>query len=98
MRFRALSKSPATYVILYCEGYTTPIKTNLEEVKDLLYRDIHEKKLRIAMAKTFDQLKEDSAHVDNFLAGNIKLPKKEESGRGRYRSRPALRYRPGIMQ
>ncbi len=67
----------STYVILFCEGYTTPITTSLDEVKDLLYRDIHEKKLRIAMAKTFDQLKEDS-HVDNFLAGNIKLPKKEE--------------------
>jgi len=29
------------------------------------------------MAKMFDNLKED-AHVDNFIAQNIKLPKKEE--------------------
>ena len=29
------------------------------------------------MAKTFDELKDDS-HIDNFLAGNIKVPKKEE--------------------
>jgi parvulin-like peptidyl-prolyl isomerase len=66
-----------TYVILFCEGYTKPIKTSFQEVKDLLYRDIHEKKLRLAMAKTFDQLKDD-AHIDNFLTGNIKSAKKEE--------------------
>ena len=66
-----------TYVILLCEGRTKPIKTSFEEVKELLYRDIHEKKLRLAMAKTFDQLKEDS-HVDNFLAGNMKAPKRDQ--------------------
>lgn len=65
-----------TFVILFCEGYTTPINTNLAEVKDLLYRDIHEKKLRIEMAQTFDKLKE-GAHIDNFLTGDIKAPKKE---------------------
>lgn len=67
----------STFVILFYEGRTTPIKTDMEEVKDLLYRDIHEKKQRVAMAKVFEKLKEDS-HVDNFLAGNIKLPKKVE--------------------
>jgi parvulin-like peptidyl-prolyl isomerase len=67
----------STFVILFYEGRTTPIKTNLDEVKDLLYRDIHEKKQRVAMAKVFERLKEDS-HVDNFLAGNIKVPKKEQ--------------------
>jgi parvulin-like peptidyl-prolyl isomerase len=65
------------YVILYCEGYTKPIDTNFEEVKDILHRDIHEKKLRLAMAKTFDDLKE-NARIDNFLSGNSKAPKKEE--------------------
>lgn len=67
----------STYVILFYEGRTTPIKTSLEEVKDLLYRDIHEKKLRVEMAKTFDKLKEDS-HVDNFLASKVKVTKQEE--------------------
>ncbi len=66
-----------TYVILLCEGRTEPIKTNFEEVKKFLYEDIHEKKLRIAMAKAFEQLKENS-HIDNYLVGNIKLPKKAE--------------------
>jgi parvulin-like peptidyl-prolyl isomerase len=65
------------YVILFCEGYTKPIKTTYEEVKDMLYRDIQEKKMRLAMAKTFDGLK-DEARIDNFLTGNIKAPKREE--------------------
>ncbi|HEV3137927.1 MAG TPA: peptidylprolyl isomerase, partial [Pirellulales bacterium] len=63
-----------TYVILLCEGRTEPVKTEFEEVKKFLYEDIHEKKLRIAMAKTFEQLKE-TAHIDNYLVGNVKLPK-----------------------
>ncbi|MBI3836362.1 MAG: peptidylprolyl isomerase [Planctomycetia bacterium] len=66
-----------TYVILLCEGRTEPVKTRFEEVKKFLYEDIHEKKLRIAMAKAFEQMKE-NAHVDNYLAGNIKMTKKEE--------------------
>ena len=65
------------YVILFCEGYTKPIKTTYEEVKDMLYRDIQEKKMRLAMAKTFAGLK-DEARIDNFLTGNIKAPKREE--------------------
>ncbi len=66
-----------SYVIMYCEGYTKPIDTNFAEVKDLLYRDIHEKKLRLAMAKTFDDLK-DASRIDNYLSGTSKVPKKEE--------------------
>ena len=65
------------YVILFCEGYTKPIKTSFDEVKELLYRDIHEKKLRLAMGRAFDQLKEDS-RVDNFLTGNMRAPKRDQ--------------------
>lgn len=65
-----------TFVILFYEGRTTPIDTSFEEVKDLIYRDIHEKKLRVAMARTFDNLK-DGSQVDNFLTGDIKSPKKK---------------------
>jgi hypothetical protein len=68
-----------TYVILFYEGRTKPIDTNYEEVKDLIFRDIHEKKLRVAMARTFDDLK-DHAHVDNFITGELKTPKKVEAG------------------
>jgi parvulin-like peptidyl-prolyl isomerase len=77
-----------TYVILLCEGYTKPIDTSFEEVKDLLYRDIHEKKLRLAMAKAFDDIK-DNARVDNFLAGTSNVPKREAE---------ALAEDPGIPQ
>ena len=51
-----------TFVILFCEGYTKPVKTDFNEVKDLLYRDIHEKKQRIAMAEKFDYLKDSPGH------------------------------------
>jgi parvulin-like peptidyl-prolyl isomerase len=64
-----------TYVILLCEGFTKPIDTNFGEVKDLLYRDIHEKKLRIAMAKAFDELK-DASKIENYLTGSSKPAKK----------------------
>ena len=50
-----------TFVILLCEGQTKPIDTSFDEVKDLLYRDIHEKKMRLAMAKIFDGFQENAA-------------------------------------
>ena len=56
------------YVILRCLGRTQPIVKDFNAVKDELYRDILEKKLRLAMAKEFDRLKE-SSQIDNFLAG-----------------------------
>ncbi len=56
------------YIILRCLGRTKPVVTDFNAVKDELSRDIQEKKLRLAMAKQFDQLKE-SSQIDNFLAG-----------------------------
>jgi hypothetical protein len=56
------------YIILRCLGRTQPIVKEFDAVKDELYRDIQEKKLRLAMAKEFDRLK-DSSQIDNFLAG-----------------------------
>jgi hypothetical protein len=56
------------YVILRCLGRTEPVVTDIEVVRDELYKDLHEKKLRLAMAREFDRLKE-SAQIDNFLAG-----------------------------
>jgi parvulin-like peptidyl-prolyl isomerase len=65
----------STYVILYYEGRTEPIDTNFNEVKKLLQADIHEKKMRVAMSKAFDNLK-DNSHVDNYLTGEIRAAKK----------------------
>lgn len=66
------------YIILKCLGYTKPKVTSFEAIKNELYKDIHEKKLRIAMAEQFDRLKE-SAQIDNFLAGTSQSGRKVSS-------------------
>mgnify|MGYP000553794111 CR=1 FL=1 len=53
--------------VITAREYNAP---EMAEVVSELQRDIQEKKLRIAMAKEFDRLKE-SATIDNFLAGDI---------------------------
>ena len=56
------------FVILRCQGRTKPVVTEFAAVEQELRNDIHEKKLRIAMAEEFDRIRE-SAQIDNFLAG-----------------------------
>jgi parvulin-like peptidyl-prolyl isomerase len=56
------------FVILFCEGRTTPVNVSREVARQELYADIHEKKLRMAMGKEFDAIQE-SAEVDNYLSG-----------------------------
>jgi len=65
------------YVILYCEGHTAPVKVEFAQVRDLIYEDIREKKLRLAMANYFDKL-QDSATIDNYLAGTSRSPAKRQ--------------------
>lgn len=62
-----------TYVILLCEGHTQPRPVEFAAVRDLIYGDVYEKKLRMEMAKHFERLQAE-AHIDNFLAGTIKSP------------------------
>jgi len=62
------------FIILLCEGHTKPVDVSYQEVREEIRNDLHEKKLRLAMAEYFDRLKE-SATVDNFLAGNSPSPK-----------------------
>jgi len=64
------------YVILFCEGLTDPVQVTFDQVKDELYADIHEKKLRVAMANYFQKL-QDNATIDNYLAGTSQSPKKD---------------------
>lgn len=66
------------FVILFCEGHTVPPKVDFASVRDILYQDIHEKKLRLAMADYFQQL-QDNASIDNYLAGTSRSPKKPET-------------------
>jgi len=63
------------YVILRSEGFTTPENVKFPEVRQLLFDDIHEKKLRVAMAQEFERIK-NSSQIDNFLAGTTQSPKK----------------------
>lgn len=56
------------FIILRCLGRTRPVVSKFEDVRDALYEDLHDKKLRLAMAREFERLRE-SAQIDNFLAG-----------------------------
>jgi parvulin-like peptidyl-prolyl isomerase len=57
------------FVILLCEGYTQPAGQGVpfEEVRDLIYADVMEKKLRIEMDKEFARL-QGAAKIENRLA------------------------------
>jgi parvulin-like peptidyl-prolyl isomerase len=63
------------FVILRCEGRTERVDVDLETVRDELYRDIHEKKLRMAMGQKFEEINA-RARVDNYLAGTSHQPPK----------------------
>lgn len=63
------------FVILKCEGRTEPVDVSPQEVRDVLYQDIFEKKLRMAMATKFDEIRT-MARIDNFLAGTSQAPER----------------------
>ncbi len=65
------------FIILRCEGYTKPINVQFAEVRGEIYRDLHEKKLRLAMAECFEKLQK-AATVDNYLTGASRSPKRRE--------------------
>ncbi len=56
------------WVIMYCLGQTTPRVNDFDVVKDELQRNIHEKKMRVAMSTEFERLQTES-QIDNFLTG-----------------------------
>jgi parvulin-like peptidyl-prolyl isomerase len=61
------------FVILKCEGRTQPVQVNQQEVQEILYQDIYEKKLRLAMNNKFDEIRS-RARIDNYLAGTSQAP------------------------
>ncbi|TWT29482.1 peptidylprolyl isomerase [Blastopirellula retiformator] len=65
-------------LILKALGRTKPTITDINVVRDELIKDIHEKKIRLEMAKAFDQLREE-AQIDNFLANTTQMGKKLEA-------------------
>jgi parvulin-like peptidyl-prolyl isomerase len=56
------------WIVLYCLGRTTPVAPDFDAVKENLYNDLLEKKLRLAMDELFNDMRE-AAQIDNFLAG-----------------------------
>jgi hypothetical protein len=74
------------FVILRCLGRTKPVVQDFAAVEGELRKDLHEKKLRLAMADEFDRLKE-SAQIDNFLTGTSQSAKR--TARGEQRATPA---------
>ena len=69
------------FVILFCEGFTDPVEVNMAEVRDLIHRDIFEKKVRLAMAERFEKVRE-NATIDNFLAGTTQTPESKQAKTG----------------
>jgi parvulin-like peptidyl-prolyl isomerase len=63
------------FVILKCEGRTEPVKVGRQEVQQILYEDIYEKKLRLAMSNKFDEIRS-HARIDNYLAGTSQSPER----------------------
>ncbi|HYO25636.1 MAG TPA: peptidylprolyl isomerase, partial [Lacipirellulaceae bacterium] len=76
------------FVILRCEGRTERVEVDEAEVRDLLYRDIYEKKLRMAMSLKFEEINS-RARVDNYLAGESHAP--DDAGEGKVRRDVAVR-------
>ena len=54
------------YIFLLCEGVTKPVAVRPEEVHDVLYTDLFEKKHRLMMARRFQQIL-DQASIENIL-------------------------------
>jgi parvulin-like peptidyl-prolyl isomerase len=61
------------FLVLRCEGRTERLDVDEDDVRELLVRDIYEKKLRISMSQKFEELRSGS-RIDNYLAGTSTGP------------------------
>ena len=61
------------YIILRCQGFTEPVVSDFEAVREELVRDLTEKKINLAMGVKFDELKQ-NADIDNFFTAAKELP------------------------
>ena len=77
------------FIILRCQGRTEPVQRDFAAVKNELYKDIYEKKLRVEMNREFERLRE-TAQIDNFLAGTSQAPKSRTAGPAASSVVPAL--------
>ena len=67
------------FVILRCEGFTKPTEVEFAKVRDDIYQDLLQKKMHSAMSDCFERLQE-SATIDNFLAGTSQSPNQPRGG------------------
>ncbi|HEY4233886.1 MAG TPA: peptidylprolyl isomerase [Lacipirellulaceae bacterium] len=61
------------FVILKCEGHTDPVDVKPQDVHEVLYQDILEKKMRVAMSDKFAAIRS-QARIDNYLANTSQSP------------------------
>lgn len=87
------------FLVLRCEGRTEPVNVRESEVRDILTRDIYEKKLRLAMSEKFESIRE-SSRIDNYLAGTSHAPveKTAKSKDGGLLQDPAVRPATGMTR
>lgn len=78
------------FVVLKCEGRTQPVEVNPAEVHNVLYQDIYEKKLRVAMAERFEKIRSQS-RIDNYLAGTSHAPPAKNAAQAEPRRDTAVR-------
>ncbi|MFV1963825.1 MAG: peptidylprolyl isomerase [Pirellulaceae bacterium] len=76
------------YIILRCLGRTEPVVRDSAAVEGELRKDIHEKKLRLAMAEEFDRLR-DAAQIENLIAGHSQRGKNTATASIAGRAAPA---------
>ncbi|MEE8452947.1 MAG: peptidylprolyl isomerase [Thermoguttaceae bacterium] len=68
------------FVILFCEGRTTPVDVEYTTVRQYIFEDVYEKKERIEMAKQFRQL-QDEAMIENKLTNTVRWPKEKTTSK-----------------
>ncbi len=54
------------FIILFCEGFTTPVPVDVASVRKDIEDDIREKKQRVEMAKYYEHLQQTTT-IDNYL-------------------------------
>ncbi len=62
------------WAILFCKGRTNPQVADFDAVQEELYKNIHEKKIRLAMQDEIQRVHQD-AQIDNYLTGTSQTGK-----------------------
>jgi parvulin-like peptidyl-prolyl isomerase len=64
------------FIILRCLGRTKPLDVQFDSVRQILYQDLYEKKLRLAMSERFEAL-QSAARIENRLTDKTQAPAAE---------------------